>query len=50
VRAFMVYLIAAVIVLAPLAAILASLLKVVMKDKIASEVDYYSQNTLKESA
>ena len=50
VRAFMVYLIAAVIVLAPLAAILASLLKIVMKDKIASEVDYYSQNTLKESA
>jgi len=50
VRAFMVYLIAAVILLAPLAAILASLLKIVMKDKIASEVDYYSQNTLKESA
>jgi len=50
VRAFMVYLIAAVIVLAPLAAILSSLLKIVMKDKIASEVEYYSQNTLKESA
>jgi hypothetical protein len=50
VRAFMVYLIAAVIVLAPLAAILASVLKILMKDKIATEVEYYSQNTLKESA
>jgi hypothetical protein len=50
VRAFMIYLIVAVIVLAPLAAILASLLKIVMKDKIATEVEYYSQNTLKESA
>ncbi len=48
VRAFMVYLIAAVIVLAPLAAILASGLKIVMKDKIATAVEYYSQNTLKE--
>jgi hypothetical protein len=48
VRAFMVYLIAAVIVLAPLAAILASVLKIVMQDKIAAEVDYYSQNTLRE--
>jgi hypothetical protein len=48
VRAFMVYLIAAVIVLAPLAAILASVLKIVMKDKIAAEVEYYSQNTLRE--
>ncbi len=46
----MVYLIAAVIVLAPLAAILASVLKIVMKEKIATEVEYYSQNTLKESA
>ena len=50
VRAFMVYLITAVIVLAPLAAILASVLKIVMKDKIATEIDYYSQNTLKKSA
>jgi flavodoxin len=50
VRAFMAYLIAAVIVLAPLAAIIASVLKIVMKDKIATEVEYYSQNTLKESA
>ena len=49
VRAFMVYLIAAVIVLAPLAAVLASVLKIVMKDKIATEVEYYTQNTLKES-
>jgi hypothetical protein len=49
VRAFMVYLITAVIVLAPLAAILASVLKIVMKDKIATEVEYYSQNTLKKS-
>ena len=50
VRAFMVYLITAVIVLAPLAAILASVLKIVMKDKIATEVEYYTQNTLKKSA
>ena len=50
VRAFMVYLITAVIVLAPLAAVLASVLKIVMKDKIATEIDYYSQNTLKKSA
>ena len=49
VRAFMVYLIAAVIVLAPLAAIVASLLKLVMKDKIAEEIQYYSQNSLRES-
>jgi hypothetical protein len=46
----MIYLIAAVIVLAPLAAILASVLKIVMKDKIAAEVEYYSQNDLKDSA
>jgi hypothetical protein len=50
VRAFMVYLIAAVIVLAPLAALLASVLKIVLKEKIAHEVEYYSQNNLKESA
>jgi hypothetical protein len=46
VRAFMVYLITAVIVLAPLAAILASVLKIVMKDKLATEVEYYTQNSL----
>ncbi len=45
VRAFMVYLIAAVIVLAPLAAILAYVLKIVKKDKLATEVEYYTQNT-----
>lgn len=50
VRAFMVYLIAAVIVLAPLAALVASVLKIVLKEKIAREVAYYSQNNLKESA
>ncbi len=50
VRAFMVYLIAAVIVLAPLAALLASVLKIVLREKIAHEVEYYSQNKLKESA
>ena len=49
VRAFMVYLIAAVIVLAPLAAVVAWVLKIVMKNKIATAVEYYSQNTLKES-
>jgi hypothetical protein len=49
VRALMLYLIAAVIVLAPLAAILASVLKIVIKDKLATEVEYYTQNTLKES-
>ena len=45
VRAFMFYLIAAVIVLAPLAAILASVLKIVRKDKLAAEVEYYTQNS-----
>jgi len=50
VRAFMVYLIAAVIVLAPLAALLAYVLKIVLKEKIARELEYYSQNHLKESA
>lgn len=47
VRAFMAYLIAAVIVLAPLAAVVAAILKVIMKDKITAEVEYFSKNTLR---
>jgi hypothetical protein len=46
VRAFMVYLIAAVIFLAPLAAVAAGLLRRIKKDRLAAETAYYSQNTL----
>ncbi len=46
IRAFIVYLITAVIVLAPLASIAGRILKVRRKDKIAAEIDYYSHNEL----
>ena len=47
VRAFIGYLIAAVIVLAPLASIAGRILKVCLKDKIAVETDYFSHNELR---
>ena len=47
VRAFTAYLIAAVIVLAPLASIAGRILRIRMKDKIGAEIDYYSHNELK---
>jgi hypothetical protein len=49
VRAFMVYLIVAVIILAPLAAIVAFFLQLLKKDKISAEVKYYSQNALRDA-
>jgi hypothetical protein len=49
VRAFMVYLIAAVIILAPLAAVVAFFLQRLKKDKIDAEIEYYSQNALRDT-
>jgi hypothetical protein len=49
VRLFMFYLIAAVIVLAPLATLAAALLKSINKKRLAAETDYYSQNALRPS-
>jgi hypothetical protein len=47
VRAFMVYLIVAVVLLAPLASAAAAVLKVLKKEKIRSEIAYFSQNALR---
>lgn len=47
VRAFMVYLIAAVVLLAPLASIAAAVLNVLKREKIRAEVEYFSQNALR---
>ncbi|KPJ77752.1 MAG: hypothetical protein AMJ54_06120 [Deltaproteobacteria bacterium SG8_13] len=47
VRAFMVYLIAAVVLLAPLASVAAAVLKVLKREKIRAEVEYFSQNALR---
>lgn len=47
IRAFIVYLITAVIVLAPLASIAGRILKARRKEKIAAEIDYFSHNELK---
>ncbi len=47
VRAFMVYLITAVVLIAPLASLAAALLKVLKKEKIRAEVEYFSQNALR---
>ena len=44
VRCFMVYLIAAVIVLAPLASVAAGLLRRIKKDRLEAETAYFSQN------
>jgi hypothetical protein len=49
VRAFMVYLIVAVIILAPLAAVVAFFLQALKKDKLNAEVEYYSQNALRDT-
>ncbi len=49
VRAFMVYLIVAVIILAPLAAVVAFFLQRLKKDKINAEIEYYSQNALRDA-
>lgn len=49
VRAFMVYLIAAVIILAPLAAVVAFFLQRLKKDKINAEIEYFSQNALRDA-
>ena len=48
VRAFMVYLIAAVVLIAPLASLAAAVLKVLKKEKIRAEVEYFSQNALRD--
>ena len=45
VRLFMLYLIVAVIVLAPLASIAAALLRLIRKDQLAAEVAYFLQDT-----
>jgi hypothetical protein len=42
----MLYLIAAVIVLAPLASVAAGLLRRIKKDKLEAETAYFSQNML----
>ena len=46
IRAFIFYLITAVIVLAPLASIAGLILKALRKEKIAAEIDYFSHNEL----
>ena len=47
VRAFMVYLIVAVLVLAPLASVAAAVWKVLKKEKLRAEIEYHSQNALR---